>query len=188
MIALSPALFVAAATGLAASDEYSEVPSGPDEFDPVLRDRHGPTDHRTSAAFIAHVGYWSHSAIEWRVDLAAAGERGVQEARGGRAVTRGAARSRAQPGRYLPPLVSTGEGIHAPRLLSMRGTWGARGRHDDHESPSLRSKMAPVVKSKVHSARRHRTAYCPALVDRIIAWVDLDEYDDSARVKRKGAA
>jgi hypothetical protein len=61
MLPLSPALFVAAATALI-GDFRCDPPSscGPVTEDGVERDGLGHFDSRATAAFIAHVGYWSH--------------------------------------------------------------------------------------------------------------------------------
>lgn len=65
MLPLSPALFLASARALVGSD----VRTTPGirskrmrlaQFDPVRREDHAPQDGVTTAAFIGHVGYWSH--------------------------------------------------------------------------------------------------------------------------------
>ena len=63
MLPLSPALFLAAAVSLIPSDQPTERLSNRDrgnELDPMARDHHHPDDGVTTAAFLAHVGYWSH--------------------------------------------------------------------------------------------------------------------------------
>lgn len=66
MPALSPALFLAVATALVGSDirmtpgRIRSKKMRLAQFDPVRREDHGPHDGVTMAAFIGHVGYWSH--------------------------------------------------------------------------------------------------------------------------------
>jgi hypothetical protein len=65
MIPLSPALFMAGARTLIATDiERLPLPTSKQErlaeLDPVERDTHGAQDSVTTAAFIGHVGYWVH--------------------------------------------------------------------------------------------------------------------------------
>lgn len=66
MSALSPALFLAVATALVGSDvrmtpgRIRSKKMRVAQFDPASRDDHGPRDGVTTAAFIGHVGFWSH--------------------------------------------------------------------------------------------------------------------------------
>jgi hypothetical protein len=63
MMPLSPALFLAAASALVASDvrlPWRSAQQRLKELDPQRRDAHRLRDDVTTAAFIAHVGYWAH--------------------------------------------------------------------------------------------------------------------------------
>ena len=60
MIALSPALFIPAASALLQKDTVATVTSWEAQLNWATRDDHRPADSITSAAFVTHIGYWSY--------------------------------------------------------------------------------------------------------------------------------
>jgi hypothetical protein len=181
MIPLSPALFMAAARALIAAD--FAIPPLPTskrkrlaELDPIERDTHGALDGVTTAAFIAHVGYWAHRDPEgpssWPFPRDAdcnaleriGTDRGV------------VSKATPNPGviylRWSVPearFVSAGIVLWVKDRLPLHGSgW----THDVHLLEGCAVFSAEVT--TVQWARQVRVRCSTDLGDRFLSWVDLD--------------
>jgi hypothetical protein len=190
MTPLSPALFLAAASALVASDARVPRPLIEDriqEFDPMGRDIHRPRDGVTTAAFIAHVGYWSHrrssgrSAWPFPLDadcdlLAAIGlDRGVVGVGFPKAGDICLRWSRTEQ-RFVRASIVLWT-VEVPATLRMG--WS----YDCHVLEGSIAVSDPSV-ATVEWVRRAWVTCCPGLGDRFLSWVDLDERNETTRIGR----
>lgn len=197
---LSPALFIATAKGLAgwknAVAGIEGSPSGDRWSDDTDSSASSTNLSASTAAFIAHVGYWSHhsrAGTAWPFPLDAdcsrlasiAGKMGVlhaltpepghihlQWSKEEKAFVRAgiilwAVEVPARPWKPWSYDLLVIEG--AGELVRCDAPGGARG--------------ADVVDSVVTSARRRRVCACPADGDRFISWVDLDGRGETTRMR-----
>lgn len=199
MIPLSPALFLAAASALVASDR--RMPHRPKskrarlaELDPIARDAHRPHDGVRTAAFISHVGWWSHrramgtSAWPFPLDadcdaLARIGlDRGV--------VSVGTPDPGAVYLRWSVPEQRFTRASIVLWALDMPPMYRSGWTYDCHvlEGSAVLSRGRGPVRAalgfhtKVQWARQARVRCSPGLGDCFLSWVDLDRRNETTRV------
>ncbi len=199
MMPLSPALFLAAASALVASDLRLPRRSKPErgtEVDPDSRETHAPEDGLATAAFIAHVGYWSHRRAvgrsSWPLPLGAdcdglariGSERGVL-------IT-----GTPDPGAiYLRWSDCDQRFVHAAIVLSAmdvppqaQGGWTYDCHVLEGRAELTRPEAGePRIQTTLHWARQGRLGCSPALGDRFLTWVDLDRRNQLTRATRRAA-
>jgi hypothetical protein len=196
MLPLSPALFVAVARGLLSSRhtwlEDSDSSELRDDVDPRFRDLHHPDDGVTTAAFIAHCGYWSHSFSRghtlWPLPLRAdcdelhriASDCGI-ESMGTPDPGAIYLRYSMMEQRYTRAAIVIA-GADDPRksdvglaydCIVLEGS--ARILDLALRTTVQNRREVSRFNTDVQWARRTRVWCCPMLGDRFINWVDLDE-------------
>jgi hypothetical protein len=199
MMPLSPALFLAAASALVASDLRLPRRSKPERgaLDPDARDTHAPEDGVATAALIAHVGYWSHRRAvgrsSWPLPLGADCD---ELARIGSA--RGVLISGTpDPGAiYLRWSDRDQRFVRAAIVLSAmdvppqaQGGW----TYDCHVLEGRAALTCPEtgeprIETTLHWARQGRVTCCPGLGDCFLSWVDLDRRHEIGRPSWRQAA
>jgi hypothetical protein len=192
MLPLSPALFVAAANALL-GPKADELPVALEPLgmpDPFTRDIHAPSDGWATAAFIAHVGHWSHgcgrSASSWPFPLSADCDALARLADYRRVLGAGI----PDPGAiYLRWSEVESRFVRAGVVLYAVDLPGPNRSYDcllvEGSAMLSRTEGAvtkQIVQTTVQWARRTRVQCCPFLGDRFISWVDLDGRNDTTQM------
>jgi hypothetical protein len=195
MMPLSPALFLAAASALVASDLRLPRRSKPEHaaLDPDARDTHAPDDGLTTAAFIAHVGYWSHRRAVGRSSWPLPLDADCEEL-GRIGLARGVLiTGTPDPGAiYLRWSDRDQRFVQAAIVLSAmdvppqaQGGWTYDCHVLEGSAELTRPEAAePRIETTLHWARQGRLGCSPALGDRFLTWVDLNQRDESTRTDR----
>jgi hypothetical protein len=207
MLPLSPALFLAAASALVASDDREpRIPRWRrwvhKELNPVKRDSHEADDRVMMPAFIGHIGYWSHrvtaGSSSWPLPLDADCDALAQIG-----LDRGVAGvGRPEPGAMYLRWSRTEQRFTRASIvvevLNAAPPEGSAWGYDCEvlEGAAVLSRFreerddptrAPF-KTTVRWARRSRVVCCPALGDRFLSWVDLDARNERTRACPSQAA
>jgi hypothetical protein len=195
MMPLSPALFLAAASALVASDLRLPRRSKPEHaaLDPDARDTHAPEDGLATAAFIAHVGYWSHRRAVGRSSWPLPLDADCEEL-GRIGLARGVLiTGTPDPGAiYLRWSDRDRRFVRAAIVLSAmdvppqaEGGWTYDCHVLEGRAELTRPEAGePRIETTLHWARQGRLGCSPALGDRFLTWVDLKLRDATTRTDR----
>ena len=198
MMPLSPVLFLAAASALVASDLRLPRRSKPEAvLDPDARDTHTPEDGVMTAAFIAHVGYWSHRRAvgmsPWPLPLDAdCDELGRVGSERGVLLT-----GTPDPGAiYLRWSDRDQRFVRAAIVLSAmdvpeqaQGGWTYDCHVLEGRAELSRPESGhPRIETTLHWARQGRVTCYPGLGDCFLSWVDLDRRHEIGRPSSRHAA
>jgi hypothetical protein len=193
---LAPGVLVAAAMALVPADEHLAAPPETldDELDPMRRDNHHPYDATKTAAFVAHLGYWTHRGkygqTSWPFPMNA-----TCDDLGRLAKKRGVLRDDwPSPGDILLRWSeTTGQFVRASIVVTGELKIVRRQRTylcDVVEGRLERMRIDGVANDwfgRLRSPRRLNRRCCPELKDAFVRWVDLDKRNDAAMPQRKAA-
>ena len=197
MIPLSPALFMAGARTLIAANLEIPQPSTSKrkrlaEVDPIERDVHGAEDGVTTAAFIAHVGYWAHRNPEgmssWPFPLDADCDALARIGIDCGVVSPATPKNGAI---YLRRSIPEARFVSAGIVLEVADRAPLHGVGWTHDLHLLEGSAAlSAVGTTVQWARQVRLRCSTDLGDRFLSWVDLDGRNatTSVRFHRRAAA
>jgi hypothetical protein len=180
MLALSPSLLIATASGMVGTDRVVDRPGALDH-EAIFRDRHHPADPVRTAAFVGHVGYWSHrrgrGSSSWPFGIDADCSALEREAEADGVLHRGAPEIGSiflQRSNVENRFVRAGIVIWAADIVASAGGDWAYDCLVVEGHGHLSRDNSGEISSRVSFARRARIVLCPSVGDRVISWYDLD--------------